>query len=152
MNTIENLLQPPMLRAATKLSSLSSRFVEKALERIQADEGVKVELSSRSKRGHELNQPEHYQAYCRPLPQRPDKVDLPKATPEPPEATPAQSKNPTTTEASVDDPREMALAEFARAFGTTSVTDEKYNPLADFDQDGDVDGSDLAVFAKNYMA
>ena len=77
---------------------------------------------------------------------------MPKATPEPPEATPAQSKNPTTTEGSVDNSlQELALAEFARAFGTT-VTDENYNPLADFDQDGDVDARDLAQFPKYYTA
>ena len=73
MNTILNLLQPPMLRTVTKLSSPTSRFIENALKRIHGDESVKVELSSRSERGHELNQPEHYQAYCRPLPQRPEK-------------------------------------------------------------------------------
>ena len=46
--------------------------------------------------------------------------------------------------------QDHALEAFSKAFGATSVDDENYNPLADYDHDGDVDGSDLAVFAKNF--
>ena len=69
MNTIENFLQPQMLTTGRKPASLTSRFVEKALEQINADEGVKVELSSRSAPAEELKHPELYRPYAGPLAQ-----------------------------------------------------------------------------------
>ena len=46
--------------------------------------------------------------------------------------------------------RHLTYKEFSEAFGAPSINHEKYNPQADFDADGDVDGRDLAVFARNY--
>jgi len=43
----------------------------------------------------------------------------------------------------------LHLAVFAAAFGSV-YPDLNYNPVCDFDDDGDVDGSDLAVFASEF--
>ena len=52
-------------------------------------------------------------------------------------------EKPTNTSSTPD------LEQFSKAFGSVSSEAPNYDPACDFDKDGDVDGSDLAVFAKS---
>jgi hypothetical protein len=55
------------------------------------------------------------------------------------------------TEMPIDTSNTPDLEQFGKAFGSVSPEAPNYNPICDFDSDGDVDGSDLAVFAQKYQ-
>jgi len=145
MNPVENFFQPQTWKVTRGPSPLISRFLERALERSQADQAVKVELSFPYSKERTVKNPETYQplkSFVSNSPKILPGSSKSHSTPEDPPAT--------TTKIGAKKSHDLTVDEFRKALGSTSSNDENYNSLADFDDDGDVDGSDLAVFAKHF--